>query len=603
MKRLQNLEPPFELNTVRTEILALNQPSNYIDLVKPQDGGDNEILHVIRRKVNNHRTIPQELLVIGSKHRTDYTHWYYRDYMLLMKDWERRTRDVGRRVLVREGAFPFWSGLHSGVDATTSIGSGSDAGLANMFARSHDIPMVSGDFPYYGDIVAQATLYPERIDEIITYYSMREIPIYARMESSNMSFEEFFKQRLEMLQRNMGKLAMTTYVPDRLDFSYDTVLDLHRKFFNGEDPNLGLTDTYLNYTVADLGDEELRKKDVARVAIDRMNLSDAHLLLMIQYQIRQGRDVMTIFGNHHTLAICRALGANAAMHSVPLPRYPGVRGDIKRASWNQAGRTKDFQDSVLIYPPEDTPQRIRPGELESYMRPKVLTEEHRSKYAHVWPNLLPSPGAHVPDMLQTQGIKALAGLEEARQFEDNAYITQLCQEPIEWLGDMSELFHILEYEGEMIRPDPELAGKNEDLAGMRGFDPHDLRGIRLLPSSRMILTNAEQRIKDIFGGETSTELSSWLQTVSEVIERTCCLKELPATVAIDRINMITKQVAGLCKLFRTVPAFCELDLSAREQCSYALSFLSESLKKDFWPLKRLDRIADLPYHVLPEYIE
>jgi len=599
---LQHLEPPFTLETIRGEIAQLNHPQNYVDIVKPPDGGDNEVLHIIKRQLIQHRTQPQDLLVIGSKHRTDHSHWYYRDYLLLMNDWERRTRDMGRRVLIREGAFPFWTGMHSEVDPVTSIATSSDSGLANVFARAHDIPMISGDFPYYGDIVAQAELHPERIEEIITYYTMREIPIYARMETKDVSLEAFFKQRLELLQRNMGKVAMTTYVPDTLDFSYDTVIDLHKKFFNGEEPNLGLAETYLDYTVADIGDEELRRKDVARVAIDRMNLSDAHLLLTIEHELRQGRDVMTIFGNHHTLSICNALRAHG--RAVPLPRYPARMTDLaKRASWNEQNRTEEFQESTLAYPSRGRSQSINGGVLESYMQPKKMKAEHLSKYTHVWPNLVYEKDPLFIGESQVQGIKALAGLEEARQFEDNDYITQVCQEPLEWVGDMPELFQLLESIGEDLLADPELVGRNEDFANLREVDPFDIHHVKLLPTPQMILATAERRIKAVFPEGQDTELSEWFNGVCRSIEHTCFLKNLPATYAFERVNIITKQVAGLCSIFRTVPAFCELDLTSREQCSYALSFLAESLKGDFWPLKRLDRIVELPYHVLPEYVE
>jgi len=588
-------KPPWTLETISQTIPRLNRPELYADIVHPPDE-DNEVMHVIRRRISlyRNRVVPQELLVIGSKHRTDHSHWYYEDYAVLMDEWERRTRDVNQRVIIREGADPFWGGLGGGlneIDPIENISEGSDGGLATTFSKVHDIPVIGGDFPYYGDIVAQATLNPERIEEILTYYTMREIPIYARLTQLDDTLETFLKQRLAILRRSMGKLAITTFVPDTLDFSYDTMVDLHKKFFDGQEPTLALTDTYLKYTSANLEDKEFQQRKVARIAIDRMKLSDAHLLLTIEHQLKQERDVMTIFGNHHTMAICGELGKYGVRAALPEDRSRGYGG---RQSWSQRP-TKEFQDSMLIYPSEEAIRRSK-GSLLSLRRPDHPKAQHLNKYEYVWPSLRyerdPSPLQH--------NVEALLTLETARRFEGNRYITNLCREPLEWKGDLLELFQMLEHEGESIRQDPELLGKNHDISTYQDELLTYVSSTEIGPSLQKVLLNAQQRLKDIFGSDTQG-LSKWFDMVSAVVTRECYINQLPVEYAVDRENMITKQVVGLCKLFRTNAAFLELGLSAWEQCSYALSFLDHATQKDFWPLQRLDRIVKLPYHILPAY--
>lgn len=255
-----------------------------------------------------------------------------------------------------------------------------------------------------------------------------------------------------------------------------------------------------------------------------------------------------------------------------------------------------------MYPPKEW-QPVRPETLDSFMIPAGLTEDHLYHHQHIWPNLVPDADSMVPDARQAQAIKALADFEATRQFEGNEYLANLCREPMEYRGDGFELARILDHIAETIEPDPNLLGDNKDLQGLQHYNQLDLATSKDYPSLDKILMTAEKRLKCVFGEEYDSEAAEWFAAIGTALERIITENGLSVTQTVDRVNMATKQVAALCKLFRDVPAFNALGLTANEQCCYALGFLTTCMKKETWPIKRLDRIARLPYHIFHLYLE
>lgn len=284
-------------------VAQLVADASYRDIAGP------DVLHVISRKrydgAGLEPTNPQQLIAIGSFHITDPEHWFYEPANAIFHNWEEATRKSDR-VLIAEGDQNLWGlGKTPGQAIAEHY---STVGIQCFWAETHNIPIISGEPPNYGDI--GQLLLEFAPEEVLLHYGIISIPCLYRMQGSEKpSLDDYMEERVfPSYARHLGKLAST--LPDAhplhtFDFTYSNFKHLYRTHFNAE-PSAGdseLNELYLRITSAHLESSNFANRPIARIAPRRRDLRYGNLGAVQANLWAQGVSSFAWRGIFHTMAL------------------------------------------------------------------------------------------------------------------------------------------------------------------------------------------------------------------------------------------------------------------------------------------------------------